>query len=97
MIASHCGHSLRVQLNGTPFRKPSSSGGSPMGVRRPPQFATIKMKKMTMWATRLRPLLARKRGRISKTDAPVVPSTLASTAPSPSMPVLTSGVPASEP
>ena len=97
LIVSHCGQRRSVQSNGTPFRKPSSSGGSPMGVSRPPQLATIKMKKMTMWATRLRRLFALSSGRISRTEAPVVPSRFASTAPRPSMPVLTSGVPAKEP
>src|SRR5437773_881870 len=46
------------------------------------------MKKMTMWATRLRGLLARSSGRINKTEAPVVPSRFASTAPMPSMPLI---------
>src|SRR2546422_3168952 len=45
LIVSHCGQRRSVQSNGTPLRKPSSSGGSPMGVSRPPQLATIKMKR----------------------------------------------------
>src|SRR5437899_2648076 len=68
-----------------------------MGVSNPPQFATRKMKKTTMCAVRRRLLLARSSGRIKRTEAPVVPRTLASTAPSPSIPVFTSGVPESEP
>ena len=97
MAVSHCGHSRSVHANGTPFRYPSSSGGSPMGVSSPPQFATRKMKKITMCDFRRRLLLARSSGRISNTAAPVVPSRLARTAPRPSMPVFTSGVPASDP
>ena len=48
-------------------------------------------------ALRRRLLLARTSGRIKRTEAPVVPSRFASTAPSPSIPVFTSGVPESDP
>src|SRR5438552_11183721 len=48
VAVSHCGHNRSVHSNGTPFRKPSSRGGSPKGVSSPPQFATRKMKKTTM-------------------------------------------------
>src|SRR5205823_1168754 len=97
VMVSHCGHSRRVHSNGTPLRKPSRRGGSPTGVSRPPQFATRKMKKTTMCAVRRRLLLARNNGRISRTEAPVVPRRFASTAPRPSIPVFTSGVPESDP
>src|SRR5205814_569368 len=97
VAASHCGHSRSVHSNGTPFREPSSRGGSPMGVSSPPQFATRKMKKTTMCTVRRRLLLARSTGRIKRTEAPVVPRRFASTAPSPSIPVFTSGVPESDP
>ena len=51
------------------------------------------MKKMTTWATCLRLSLARIKGRISSIDAPVVPITLANTAPKPKMAVLSPGLP----
>src|SRR5437763_297828 len=94
---SHCGHNRSVHAKGTPFRKPSSRGGSPMGVSNPPQFATRKMKNTTMCTVRRRLWLARSSGRIKRTEAPVVPRRFASTAPSPSIPVFTSGVPDSDP
>src|SRR3989441_4252329 len=97
VAVSHGGHSRRVHSNGTPFRKRGSSGGSPIGGSSPPQFATRKMKKTTMCAVRRRLLLARSSGRIKRTEAPVVPRRFASTAPSPSIPVFTSGVPESDP
>ena len=51
-----------------------------MGVRQPPTFDTMKMKKTTWCAVR-RYLFIRSHGRISSIEAPVVPSKLASTAP----------------
>jgi hypothetical protein len=55
------------------------------------------MKKTTTCADRCRDLFARSSGRMSSIDAPVVPTKLAITAPKASSPVLTSGVPESEP
>ena len=95
--SSHSFQSWKVHPNGTPFRKPRKSGGSPSGVSRPPQFDTTKMKKTTTWVLRSRGALARSSGRISSTEAPVVPIAFASTAPRPSSAVLSSGVPESEP
>jgi hypothetical protein len=66
-------------------------------VSRPPQFETTKMKKTTTWVLRTRDSFARSSGRISNTDAPVVPIAFASTAPIASNVVLSSGVPESEP
>ena len=59
-----------VHKNGTPFRNPRNSGGSPSGVSRPPQLQTMKMKKMTMWAFARRDLLARSSGRIKQHRCP---------------------------
>ena len=39
------GRILRVQKNGTPWRNPRNSGGSPRGVSEPPILLTRKMKK----------------------------------------------------
>ena len=82
-----------VQKKSTPLRKPKNSGGSPKGVSEPPALETMKMKKMTTWATCRRSSLARIRGRISSIEAPVVPMTLANTAPTPKMVVLSPGLP----
>ena len=95
--SSHSFQSWRVQPNGTPFRKPRKSGGSPSGVSSPPQFETTKMKKTMMWVLRSRGAFARSSGRINSTEAPVVPIAFASTAPRPSSAVLSSGVPESAP
>jgi hypothetical protein len=94
---SHSGQRRSVQVNGTPFRKPRKSGGSPSGVSRPPQLETMKMKRTTRWTRLRRDSLARRSGRIRSTDAPVVPITLARTAPIASSAVFMSGVPESEP
>ena len=55
------------------------------------------MKKTTMCALRWRDALARKSGRIRSTEAPVVPIRLAIRPPKAIRPVLSSGVPESEP
>ncbi len=55
------------------------------------------MKKTTMCTLFCRAALARKSGRTSSTDAPVVPIRFASTAPIAMIPVFTSGVPESDP
>ena len=47
-------------------------------------FETRKMKNTTVWATRLRSRLVWSSGRISSTEAPVVPTNEASSAPAPS-------------
>ena len=47
----------------------------------PPPLATMKMKKTTRWRVRARLALARRSGRISSAEAPVVPITLASRRP----------------
>jgi hypothetical protein len=94
---SHSRQSANVQTKGTPFRKPRKSGGSPSGVSSPPQFDTMKMKKITMCCLRWRDSFARSSGRTSSTEAPVVPMKLASPPPSAMTAVFTSGVPASEP
>ena len=52
-----------------------------MGSRQPPQLQTMKMKKTTVWATRRLSRLVSSSGRISSMAAPVVPTRLASTAP----------------
>jgi hypothetical protein len=57
----------------------------------------MKMKKTTWCARRCLDLLARRNGRISTMDAPVVPIKFASTAPIASMPVFESGVPFRDP
>ena len=54
MHKSHGRHSLSVHRNGTPARYPRKSGGSPMGSRVPPMLLTMKMKKTTVCATRVR-------------------------------------------
>ncbi len=94
---SHSGHRRSVHSKGTPFRNPRKSGGSPSGVSRPPQFETMKMKKITMWVRWTREAFARSSGRMSRTEAPVVPIRLASTAPTRRTKVLRSGVPEREP
>ena len=94
---SHGPKRRSVHSNGTPFRKPRKSGGSPSGVRRPPQFETTKMKKTRTCALSTRGAFARRSGRTRSTEAPVVPMTLASAAPRAMSPVFTSGVPESEP
>ena len=60
-----------------PANNRETSGGSPMGVRQPPTFATMKMKK-TMWCAVTRYWFIRIHGRISSIAAPVVPRRLAS-------------------
>jgi len=97
LTSAHGAANRSVQVNGTPRRKPRNSGGSPSGVSSPAPLATMKMKKMTMWRRRVRRALARSSGRIKSAEAPVVPTTLASTEPMAKKSVLTSGVPASEP
>ena len=82
-----------VQKKSTPLRKPRNNGGSPSGVSEPPALETMKMKNTTMCAECLRLSLARISGRIISMEAPVVPITLASTAPSAKMPVLSKGLP----
>ena len=82
-----------VQKKLTPFRKPRNSGGSPSGVSAPPIFETRKMKKTKTWILCFRSSLARITGRISSIEAPVVPMTLANTAPTPKMVVLSPGLP----
>ena len=62
-----------------------------MGVRQPPTLETMKMKKTT-WCAVTRYLFMRSHGRISSMDAPVVPSTLASTAPTIRKSLFTAGV-----
>jgi len=81
------------QKNGTPWRKPKKSGGSPSGVKLPPMLATRKMNKRTMWARRRRQALARMSGRIKSMAAPVVPVRLASPVPSAKNPTLKVGLP----
>ncbi len=89
--------SRSVQVNGTPRKNPRNSGGSPSGVSRPAPFETMKMKNTTMCVAYERRAFARSMGRISSTDAPVVPTTLPKTAPIARNVVLTSGVPTSVP
>ena len=60
-------------------------------------LATRKMKKTTECTRYLRWALARSSGRISSMAAPVVPIQLARMVPTARMPVLTTGVPTSEP
>ena len=57
-----------------------NSGGSPIGVRQPPQLLTMKMN-ITMCRPVMRYRFDRIQGRISSIDAPVVPMRLESTAP----------------
>ena len=66
-----------------------NSGGSPSGDSAPPTLPTSRMKNTTACARWRRPSLAVSSGRISSIDAPVVPMTLASAAPSASSAVLT--------
>ena len=40
---------LKGDIRATPRRNPRNSGGSPSGVSRPPQLATTRMVKMTVW------------------------------------------------
>ena len=93
----HSRQSRNVQVKGTPRRKPRKSGGSPIGVSKPPPFATTKMKKTKTCAFRRRMELARNSGRMSSIDAPVVPITEASTAPMAISTALRPGVPARVP
>lgn len=72
--------------------KPMSNGGSPSGVSRPPALATTRMKKGTRCEVCSRSELVRKSGRISSMLAPVVPITLAKTAPMVSQATLVAGV-----
>jgi hypothetical protein len=82
-----------VQKKPTPLRKPRNSGGSPNGVSEPPAFETMKMKN-TITCTLCRRLsFARISGRISSIEAPVVPMTLASTAPIARIAVFRPGAP----
>jgi hypothetical protein len=55
-------------------------------------FATMKMKKITVWRTRRRSAFVSSSGRMSSIAAPVVPMNDASTAPVPRNAVLTPGV-----
>ncbi|MEY3286521.1 MAG: hypothetical protein RL500_1251 [Pseudomonadota bacterium] len=84
---------VAVQKKSTPFRKPRNKGGSPSGVSEPPALLTMKMKKTTTCATCLRLSLARISGLINSIEAPVVPIRLASTAPTPMIFTLVSGLP----
>ena len=60
-------------------------------------LATTKMKKTTTWATRCRCALARSSGRMRSIEAPVVPKTFASTAPTARNALLTPAEPRSVP
>ena len=82
-----------VQKNSTPCRNPRKSGGSPSGVSEPPALETMKMKNTNTCALCWRSSLARIRGRTSSIEAPVVPITLASTAPMARMAVFNPGLP----
>jgi hypothetical protein len=61
------------QKKSIPFKNPMNSGGSPRGVAAPPIFAIINIKNTIKWVVCRRPKLARKKGRISRAAAPVVP------------------------
>ena len=89
--------SRRVQVKGTPRRNPRNSGGSPSGVNRPAPLETMKMKKTTMWVVYPRRSFARSSGRISRTEAPVVPIRLPRTAPMARKTVFAPDEPASDP
>ena len=84
---------LPVQKKSTPRRKPRNRGGSPSGVRDPPMFDTSMMKKTKTWTLCTRSSLARRSGRIRIIDAPVVPMTLAGSAPIARMAVFMPGEP----
>jgi hypothetical protein len=58
----------------------------------PPMFETTKMKKITVWVTRVRSRLVISSGRISSIEAPVVPTNEASRAPIARKVVFTTGV-----
>ena len=58
-----------------------NSGGSPSGESAPPTLPTSRMKKTTACTRCVRPSLPASSGRIRSIDAPVVPITLASAAP----------------
>src|SRR6266478_3128485 len=78
---SHIGqHFSATHQNGTPLRYPRKSGGSPTGVRLPPTFDTMKIKKTT-WCAVSRYLFILSHGRIKSIEAPVVPNRLAANAP----------------
>src|SRR5213078_563685 len=87
----------KVQKNGTPWRKPRKSGGSPSGVSAPPMLATRKMKNTTVCARCRRSRLARSSGRTRSMAAPVVPTHEASSVPISMRVPFTQGVPRSPP
>ena len=94
---SHIGNRFIVQKKGTPRSIPRNSGGSPSGVSRPPQFATMKIAKTTVCALWRRSAFVFSSGRISSIAAPVVPMKLASSPPTARNSVFVRGVAAMSP
>ena len=92
MHSAQMGNSFKVQKKGTPFKKPRKSGGSPIGLSRPPILLTIKMKKTVIWAVFFLWEFVCNSGRINSILAPVVPIMLARTAPVNKNKVLLRGV-----
>ena len=78
---AHIGSRWKVQVNGTPRRKPMNSGGSPSGVSMPPLLAITRIAKITVCTLCLRSSLMLSSGRISSIAAPVVPMKDATTPP----------------
>ncbi len=74
-----------------------NNGGSPRGVNKPPQFATIPIKNNIVWTLNVLCLFVWITGRISNIAAPVVPIMEARTAPIPRNNVLTLGFAAISP
>ena len=76
---------------------PIRRGGSPIGVRQPPMFDTIKMKKIIMWPFLFLQEFILITGRTISILAPVVPIQLDNRVPSARSPTLILGEPAKSP
>ena len=92
-VTNHSGSIFCIHhINGVPFWKSRNKGGSPSGDNRPPQLATIAMKKSTVCTLYLRCWIVESNRRMSNIAAPVVPMNDASTQPIARMMVFVCGV-----
>jgi hypothetical protein len=80
-VNSHSRNKLKNQANGAPRRYIINKGGSPSGVKSPPQFATIPIKNKIVWTLNSLSLFVWITGLIRSIAAPVVPINDASIAP----------------
>jgi len=85
---------FRLQKNDTPRMNPIRSGGSPIGVRQPPIFEIMKIKKIMIWLFFFLQEFILISGRTKSILAPVVPIQLESSVPNARNMALTAGEPA---